>query len=252
MPMAPRTRVLLIAALVFAALAALIWYLSVAYWTQPVTPLPPPRPEATQETRTPSSATNDSTTRDANANSTPASAATPTPSPQTTPVLTPSPQAQNSAGVDATTVLASMHLLIPVAGVKADSLRDTFNDARNEGRVHDAIDIPAARDTPVLASTDGRIIRLFQSVKGGRTLYQLASADEHFVLYYAHLAAYADDLTEGHFARRGETIATVGDSGNAAPGNTHLHFEIYRVADPKHFWTGEHFNPYPLLRNAER
>jgi len=46
MPMAPRARVLLIAALVFAALAALVWYLSAAYWSQPVTPLPTPRPDA--------------------------------------------------------------------------------------------------------------------------------------------------------------------------------------------------------------
>jgi murein DD-endopeptidase MepM/ murein hydrolase activator NlpD len=163
----------------------------------------------------------------------------------------PSPQAQNNTTTDAQTALASMQLLIPVAGVKPSELHDTFNDARSEGRVHDAIDIPAARDTPVLASTDGRIVRLFQSVKGGRTLYQLASVDEHFVLYYAHLAAYAEGLAEGHFARRGETIAYVGDSGNATPGNTHLHFQIYRVADPKHFWTGENINPYPLLRGAK-
>src|SRR2546423_1540210 len=123
MPMAPRTRVLLIAALVFAALAALIWYLSVAYWTQPVTPLPSPRPEASQETRTPSSTTNDSTPRDANANSTSANAVSSptnaqTPTPTLTPAPTPSPQAQNNASNDATSALASMQLLIPVAGVK--------------------------------------------------------------------------------------------------------------------------------------
>jgi murein DD-endopeptidase MepM/ murein hydrolase activator NlpD len=67
------------------------------------------------------------------------------------------------------------------------------------------------------------------------------------VLYYAHLERYADGLAEGHFARRGETIGYVGDSGNTTPGNTHLHFQVYRVADPKRFWTGENLNPYPLL-----
>jgi murein DD-endopeptidase MepM/ murein hydrolase activator NlpD len=144
-----------------------------------------------------------------------------------------------------------MHLLIPVQGIASGQLRDTFNDARSEGRVHDAIDIMAARGVPVLASADGRVVRLFQSVKGGTTIYQLASADEHLVFYYAHLERYADGLTEGHLARRGEVIGYVGDTGNAGPGNTHLHFQIYRVADPKHFWTGENINPYPLLRAAQ-
>ena len=143
-----------------------------------------------------------------------------------------------------------MRLLIPVEGIRPDQLQDTFKDSRSEGRVHDAIDIIAPRGTPVLAATDGRVVKLFNSVKGGITFYQLAAADEHYVLYYAHLERYADGLAEGHFARRGETVGYVGDTGNATPGNTHLHFQIYRVADPKRFWTGENLNPYPLLRGA--
>src|ERR671931_413822 len=199
MPLGPRTRVLLIAAVVFAALAALVWYLSVAYWSQPVTPLPPPR--QTEESATPQ-------------------ATAPPATPAATPSPSPSPRAQNAPG-DAAGELASMRLLIPVAGVRPTELHDTFNEARSEGRVHDAIDIPAPRGTPVLAAADGRVVKLFQSAKGGTTIYQLASADEHFVFYYAHLDHYADGLTEGHIARRGETIAYVGDTGNAGPGNTH-------------------------------
>jgi murein DD-endopeptidase MepM/ murein hydrolase activator NlpD len=144
-----------------------------------------------------------------------------------------------------------MRLLIPVQGVRAEELRDTFTDARSEGRVHDAIDIMAPRNAPVVAAADGRVVKLFRSAKGGITLYQLAAADEHIVFYYAHLERYADGLTEGHVARRGETLAYVGDTGNASPGNTHLHFQIYRVADPKHFWTGDNINPYLILRGAQ-
>src|SRR5919199_2997052 len=252
MPLGPRTRVLLIAAVVFAALAALVWYLSVAYWSQPVTPLPPPR--QTEESATPQ-ATPPPATPSPQASASPQPGATPAAQATATPAATPSPspapsRAQVPPG-DAGGELASMRLLIPVAGVRPTELRDTFDEARSEGRVHDAIDIPAPRGTPVLAAADGRVVKLFQSAKGGTTIYQLAAADEHFVFYYAHLASYADGLTEGHLARRGETIGYVGDTGNAAPGNTHLHFQIYRVADPKHFWTGENINPYPLLRNAE-
>lgn len=246
MPLGPRTRVLLIAAVVFAALAALVWYLSLAYWSQPVTPLPPPR--QTEESATPQ-ATAPPATPSPQASATPTAQTTATPAATPSPSPTPS-RAQVPPG-DAGGELASMRLLIPVAGVRPSELRDTFDEARSEGRVHDAIDIPAPRGAPVVAAADGRVVKLFQSAKGGTTVYQLAAADEHFVFYYAHLDRYADGLTEGHLARRGETIGYVGDTGNAAPGSTHLHFQIYRVADPKHFWTGENINPYPLLRNAE-
>ena len=48
-------------------------------------------------------------------------------------------------------------LLLPVQGVAASQLRDTFTDARSEGRVHDAIDILADAGTPVLAVADGTV-----------------------------------------------------------------------------------------------
>jgi len=78
-------------------------------------------------------------------------------------------------------------LTIPVAGVKAEELLDTFNEARGERR-HDALDIPAPRGTPVIAATDGRVLRLFSSERGGLMIYT-ADASERFVLMYAHLTA---------------------------------------------------------------
>jgi peptidoglycan LD-endopeptidase LytH len=138
-------------------------------------------------------------------------------------------------------------LVIPVAGVQPGQLQDTFTDSRSEGRTHDAIDIMAPAETPVLAATDGQIQKLFQSERGGTTIYQL-SADRKLIFYYAHLARYADGLTEGKQVRRGEVIAYVGDTGNAGPGNYHLHFSIAMVADPKRYWEGTNINPYPLLR----
>jgi peptidoglycan LD-endopeptidase LytH len=138
-------------------------------------------------------------------------------------------------------------LIIPVAGVRPEQLRDTFSESRAEGRIHDAIDIPAPRGTPVLAAADGPIVKLFQSERGGTTIYQL-SVDGKFVYYYAHLDRYAEGLVEGRFAKQGETIAYVGDSGNAGPGNYHLHFSIAEISNPKDFWHGVNINPYPLLR----
>ncbi len=139
------------------------------------------------------------------------------------------------------------NLIIPVPGVRPDQLRDTFSEARSEGRIHDAIDIPAPRGTPVLAAADGAIVKLFQSDRGGTTIYQL-STDSKFVYYYAHLEHYAEGLVMGHFAKQGETIGYVGDTGNAGAGNYHLHFSISVVSDPKRYWEGTNINPYPLLR----
>lgn len=140
-----------------------------------------------------------------------------------------------------------MELIIPVAGVKPDQLIDTFDEARSEGRLHDAIDIIAPAGTPVLAATDGKILRLFQSERGGTTIYQL-SRDEKTVYYYAHLERYADNLTEGSMVRQGDVIAYVGDTGNAGAGNYHLHFSMAAVSDPTRYWEGTNINPYPLLR----
>ena len=141
----------------------------------------------------------------------------------------------------------SQNLIVPVAGVRPDQLRDTFSASRSEGRIHDALDIPAARGTAVVAAADGPIVKLFHSERGGTTIYQL-SIDGKFVYYYAHLDRYAEGLDEGHFAKQGETIAYVGDTGNAGLGNYHLHFSIAEISNPKDFWHGVNINPYPLLR----
>jgi peptidoglycan LD-endopeptidase LytH len=180
--------------------------------------------------------------------------ATPSPSPSPSPSLSPSPielstpaETPEAATPSSESSFAGkLNLIIPVAGVRANQLVDTFTDARSEGRTHDAIDIPAAAGTPVLAAADGQIIKLFQSERGGTTIYQ-SSTDKKLVFYYAHLQAYAAGLLEGQYVRQGETIAYVGDSGNAGAGNFHLHFSITIVADPKRYWEGTNINPYPLL-----
>jgi len=156
---------------------------------------------------------------------------------------TPTPEPANFVG--------RMNLIIPVAGVRPDQLQDTYSDARSEGRTHDAIDIPAAAETPVLAAADGKIIKLFQSERGGTTIYQLSSNQE-LIFYYAHLSHYAEGLAEGNVVKQGDVIAYVGDTGNAGAGNYHLHFSIAVVTDPKRYWEGTNINPYPLLQNRAR
>lgn len=138
-------------------------------------------------------------------------------------------------------------LLIPVAGKSATDLSDTFTDSRGQGRVHDAIDIMAARGTPVLAAQDGQIVKLFTSARGGLTIYQFDPSRMH-ALYYAHLDAYAPGLAEGQQVKRGDVLGRVGSTGNASPDAPHLHFAIMVLGPEKRWWEGEAINPYPLLK----
>ena len=140
-------------------------------------------------------------------------------------------------------------LMIPVKGIKKSQLQDTFSDARASGRVHDAIDIMAPGGTPVLAASDGEIIKFFDSVAGGTTIYEL-TADKKYILYYAHLQSRQPGLNELDQVKRGQVIAYVGDTGNAGPGNYHLHFAIAEAIDPKRWWSGPYVNPFPILKNG--
>lgn len=137
------------------------------------------------------------------------------------------------------------NLTIPVAGVRAEDLLDTFDDMRGTRR-HEALDIPAPRGTPVLSATDGRLLRLYTSERGGLMVYT-ADASERFILMYAHLDSYAGGLSDGAPLRRGQVIGYVGTTGNAPPNLPHLHFAIARSSDVKKWWEGMPVDPFPLL-----
>ncbi|MCC8475796.1 M23 family metallopeptidase [Xanthomonas arboricola] len=141
-------------------------------------------------------------------------------------------------------------LLIPVQGIGSGQLQDTFTDARSEGRVHDAIDILAPTGTPVIAVADGTVEKLFNSERGGLTVYQF-DPNGTYCYYYAHLERYADGLAEKQAIKRGQVIGYVGSTGNADPAAPHLHFEIHRLGPEKQWWKGEVLNPYPVLHGDQ-
>ena len=141
----------------------------------------------------------------------------------------------------------SAPLLIPVVGIKASQLNDTYTDARNGGRIHNGIDIVAQRGTKVIAADDGIVVKLLYSNEGGLTVYQF-DASERYVYYYAHLERYAPGLVEGKQVRSGDLIGLVGSSGNASDTVPHLHFEVSVLGPEKLWWKSTTINPYPLLR----
>jgi peptidoglycan LD-endopeptidase LytH len=162
----------------------------------------------------------------------------------------PASAADSATAEDSALLLATRGLIIPIAGVSRAGLRDSFNERRGASR-HEAIDIPAPRGSPVVAAGDGRVVKLFTSVPGGRTVYQF-DPDEKFAYYYGHLDAYAAGLSEGTTLRRGDLLGYVGTTGNAAPDAPHLHFAIFRLGPERHWWQGTAVNPYPYLNDANR
>lgn len=139
-------------------------------------------------------------------------------------------------------------LAIPVAGVKAGDLQDTYTQARAGGaRRHDAIDIMAPTGRPVVAAAPGRVEKLFFSPGGGGLSAYLRSDDGRWIYYYAHLSAYAPGLQEGQRLPRGAPVGAVGYTGNANPAGPHLHFAINRMEPGEKWHQGTPINPYPLL-----
>ena len=165
----------------------------------------------------------------------------PSPRPLSRPAPQPAPRAEAPRAEPA----AGAALLMPVVGFDPADLRDSFDAPRSGGRTHRSIDIAAPTGTPLVAVVDGTIRRKHWNALGGRTLY-LTSADGRFDYYYAHLDEYAAGIEIGTEVRRGETLGTVGATGNAR--GPHLHFQIL---DRSGSGRGTPVNPYPLLRGGD-
>ncbi len=144
------------------------------------------------------------------------------------------------------TSLISESFLIPVEGVDAKRLQDSFLASRGTHAQHLAIDIGAPKGTPILATTDGEIVRISRERRGGNAIYQ-KDATGQYLLFYCHLSAYADGLSGGKRVRKGEVIGYVGSTGHVI-GGPHLHFSITRVPeDTANFRRGLAINPYLLF-----
>jgi peptidoglycan LD-endopeptidase LytH len=128
-------------------------------------------------------------------------------------------------------------LPLPVAGVQARAVRDSWGDARSGNRSHEGVDIFAPRGTPVMSTTRGIISSIGENRLGGTVVWVLGpGGDLH---YYAHLDRVADIETRQRI-EAGSVIGYVGNTGNAVNTPPHLHYGIYRRP------LGA-INPYPFL-----
>lgn len=120
--------------------------------------------------------------------------------------------------------------------------------------LHQGNDIFAAGGTPVLAPADG-VLRYQDEAVGGLSAYVTIADGTYF--YMAHLSAFVAGLASGVSVHVGQVVGFVGNTGDAAGGATHCHFEIHpqggAAVDPKatlDAWVAEALARVPLLVNA--
>lgn len=150
-----------------------------------------------------------------------------------TSVRTPKPNVSREAESQGE-AFRSEGFVFPVAG--AHSFSNDWGAPRGRRRRHKGNDIFAERNTPVVAVINGVVSKEGRGGAGGIMLW--LNGDDGNVYFYAHLNGYA--VGEGTRVTAGQTIAFVGNTGNARGGSTHLHFEI-------HLGGGRAINPYETL-----
>ena len=111
------------------------------------------------------------------------------------------------------------------------------------GGDHYGNDLFAVEGTPAIAVVSGTISHSGYSGISGNRVTLLDSCGWHY--FSAHLETIAPGMTVGAWVDAGEMIGTVGDTGNAAGTQAHIHFSIY----PESYNSG--IDPFPLLQGVD-
>jgi len=115
--------------------------------------------------------------------------------------------------------------LMPVVGADNEDAWSRFGDPRDAGkRKHEGVDIFKRRGTPIVAASAGKVTVVKDEGLGGK---QVWVRDGRLPInhYYAHLDSQY--VSEGTYINRGDTIGTVGNTGNARTTRPHLHYGMY-------------------------
>jgi hypothetical protein len=121
--------------------------------------------------------------------------------------------------------ITSQGYVYPVYGPSGYS--DSFGAPRGDvsGGWHHGDDIFAPLGAPVLAVAEGVVFSVGPERIGGNRLWLQDRAGNQF--YYAHLSAYTPLARDGTQVHAGDVLGFVGNTGDAAGGPYHLHFEVH-------------------------
>jgi len=133
---------------------------------------------------------------------------------------------------------AATALPVPVQGVRARQIADTFGAPRGSDRTHQGVDIFAKRGTPIVSATRGIVVSIRDGGLGGKQVWVLGPGRERH--YYAHLDDWATDLSDGQVVQPGDVLGFVGTTGNARGTPPHLHYGVYGADGA--------YDPLPLFK----
>jgi len=121
-------------------------------------------------------------------------------------------------------LLITSHVQIPVANATPkDWNHNTFwHSPWGSSGVHKGIDIFGKKGTAVVAPVSGVVLLAGQLSKGGKVIALLGP--QWRVHYMAHLQS--QQVGKGDWVAQGQTIGTLGDTGNAAGKAPHVHYSI--------------------------
>ena len=118
-----------------------------------------------------------------------------------------------------------------------------FGVPRSGGRTHEGFDVVAACGTPLVAVTNGWVLRTgYDPVLYGNYVLIRGEGEERSY-FYAHLPR-PPLVRRGERVWEGEPVGAVGETGNAISVGCHLHFEIHVRGVP--------VDPQPALRRWDR
>lgn len=120
---------------------------------------------------------------------------------------------------------------------------DTWHAPRGGGRLHEGVDIIAAKGNLLYAAVSGRISKQYFDYPGalaGNGLQVMQDNGTYFT--YLHLDTFANGMKVGAKVKAGQVIGTVGSTGNSA--TPHLHFEAHPSG-------GAAVNPYPIIKKID-
>lgn len=136
------------------------------------------------------------------------------------------------------TFISEPILTFPVADATMRDIGSLWGAPRDGGRrIHEGNDIFAPRGTPLIAVTNGRVVSTKDGKLGGKTVWLRDGEGRSLTYYYAHLDSQL--VETGQYVERGDTVGTVGNTGNARTTPPHLHFGIYRRGA---------IDPYPFIK----
>lgn len=119
---------------------------------------------------------------------------------------------------------ASSNIVNSTLKYPLDSIVTSSKFGKRGNEWHNGVDFPAPIGTKVKSPADGKVVKIFNTVAGGKSL--LVKHVNGWTTGYAHLSGYL--VKTGDTVTQGQPIALVGNTGAHTTG-AHLHFTLRKT-----------------------